>query len=151
MDDHPGAHPVRRSPENDEIYRYARAEMQTELALINARVNWLITSQAFLFVPLVLGAKGASVAQSVFFPYIPHLGIALCLLVLSSVLAAVWRSLQWRAKWSQGEYAGGDAHGRFSIIAPHTPLIPVLGMIGALGVPVVLTSAWVWLRLWPPG
>ncbi len=151
MNEHPAGAGVQRSPANDEIYRYARAEMQTELALINARVNWLITSQAFLFVPLVLGAKGGTMASSVFFPFVPHLGIALCLLVLVSVLAAVWRSLQWRAKWSQGEYAGADAHGRFSIIAPRTPLIPLMGLLGALGVPVVLTSAWIWLRLWPPG
>lgn len=142
---------MKRSAENDEVYRYARAEMQTELALINARVNWLITSQAFLFVPLVLGSRGGSVAQSVFFPFIPHLGIGLCLLVLISVAAALWRSLQWRAKWSQGDYAGDDSHGTFDIIAPHTPIIPIMGMVGAIGVPLLLTAAWVYLRLWPPG
>lgn len=140
-----------QSPANDEIYRYIRSEIQFELNLINARVNWLIASQAFLFVPLVVGTRGEDLAASLFFPLIPHLGITLCVLVLIAILAAVWRSVQWRSKCAQGAYAGDGEHGVFSVVIPRTPLIPVMGLIGAVGVPVVLAGAWVYVRIWPAG
>ena len=142
---------IERNPHNDEVYRYIRSEIQFELNLINARVNWLIASQAFLFVPLVVGIQGKTLTSSLFFPFIPHLGILLCVLVFIAVLAAVWRSLQWRVKYSQGAYSGIDEHGVFSIVVPHTPLIPLMGMVGALAIPIVLAGAWMYVRIWPPG
>ena len=143
--------PVERTPENDEVYRYIRSEIQFELNLINARVNWLIASQAFLFVPLTIGAQGASITRSVLFPLVPVLGLLLCLLVSIAILAAVWRSVQWRAKCRNGAYAGDGEHGVFSIVLPRTPLIPAMGLIGAIGVPAVLAGAWLVLLIWPPG
>lgn len=140
-----------RQPENDEIYRYIRSEIQFELSLINARVNWLIASQAFLFTPLIVGLRGDSLADALFYPVIPILGIALCALVTVAILAAVWRSRQWRAKARQGHYAGEDAHGAFSIVLPHTPQIPLMGLVGSLGVPFVLAATWLYLLIWPPG
>ena len=139
-----------REPSNDEIYRYIRSEIQFELSLINARVNWLIASQAFLFTPLIVGLRGDSLADALFYPVIPLLGIALCALVTIAILAAVWRSRQWRAKARQGAYAGAGADGEFSIVLPHTPQIPRMGLIGSLGVPFVLAATWVYLLLWPP-
>ncbi len=140
-----------QSPDNDAVYRYIRSEIQFEINLINARVNWLIASQAFLFVPLAAGSQGSSIATSSFFPLIPHLGIVLCMLVLIAVGAAVWRSIQWRRKCARGAYSGVGEADRFSIVIPRTPLIPVMGLIGALGVPLVLAGAWVYVRIWPPG
>ncbi|MDH3282609.1 MAG: hypothetical protein OEQ18_15990 [Gammaproteobacteria bacterium] len=81
-----------QSPNNDAVYRYIRSEIQFEINLINARVNWLIASQAFLFVSLAAGAQGSSAASSMFFPFVPHLGIVLCVFVLVAISAAVWRS-----------------------------------------------------------
>ncbi|MEL6766091.1 MAG: hypothetical protein AAFP17_02830 [Pseudomonadota bacterium] len=140
-----------RTAENDAIYRYIRSELQFELGLINARVNWLVTSQAFLFVPLTLGAEGGGIAGSTLYPVIPLLGVAICLLVLVSVVAAAWRAHQWRAKARQGGYTGEGEEGRFSIVLPHTPLIPLMGHIGGVGVPVVLVLAWTLILVVPPG
>ena len=137
-------------PQNDEIYRYIRSEIQFELSLINARVNWLIASQAFLFTPLIVGLRGNSLADALFYPVIPILGIVLCALVTIAILAAVWRSTQWRAKARKGAYSGRDAHGAFSVILPHTPQIPIMGLIGSLGVPLVLAATWLYLLIWPP-
>jgi hypothetical protein len=139
-----------RSPENDAIYRQIRDEIHFEISLISARVNWLLTGQAFLFVPLTLGAGGRPLRQSVFYPAIPILGVALCALVLVSILAAVWRGRQWRQKARQGAYAGTQAHLSFDIVLPHTPMIPVMGLIGGIGVPIALITVWLWLLVAPP-
>jgi hypothetical protein len=56
-------------------------------------VNWLIASEAFLFVPLAIRSQGSSITPSALFPLIPCLGLLLCALVSISVLAAVWRSI----------------------------------------------------------
>jgi len=139
-----------QEPSNDEVYRYIRSEIQFELSLINARVNWLIASQAFLFTPLIVGLRGDSLADALLYPVIPLLGIALCTLVTVAILAAVWRSRQWRTKASRGDYSGHGAHGAFSIILPHTPQIPLMGLVGSIGVPLVLAATWVYLLVWPP-
>ncbi len=142
---------IERTEGNDAIYRYIRSEIQFELSLINARVNRLVTSQAFLFVPLTLGARAGGIGASVYYPVIPVLGVMICGLVLISVLAAVWRSHQWRKKAKQGDYSGEDSFATFDIVVPHQPLIPTMGLIGGLGVPVALVSVWIWLLMAPPG
>ena len=43
------------STDSDHIYKHIRSEIQHEQSLMNVRVNWLIASQAFLFVPLAIG------------------------------------------------------------------------------------------------
>lgn len=140
---------IERSSENDEIYRTIRSEINAELALITARVNWLIASQAFLFTPLVMGTETDRLSDSVLFPAIPVLGLLLCGLILVSIIAAVWRSRQWRRKARHGAYRGETAKDAFSIVLPHTPLIPVLGMIGCIGVPLVLIATWLALLVSP--
>lgn len=142
---------IERTEENDAIYRYIRSEIQFELSLVNARVNWLVTSQAFLFVPLTLGARAGGIGASVYYPVIPVLGVIICSLVFISVLAAVWRSRQWRRKAHQGAYAGKDSFDTFDIVLPHRPLIPLMGLIGGVGVPVTLVGVWIWLLVAPPG
>jgi hypothetical protein len=142
---------IERTPENDAIYRHIRSEMQFEINMMHARVNWLIASQAFLFVPLTIGAQGSSITQSALFPLVPYLGLLLCILVSIAVLASAWRSVQWRAKGANGAYGGDGEHNAFSIVVPRSPLIPLMGLTGAIGVPVVLAGAWLVLLFWPPG
>ncbi|MEM9763145.1 MAG: hypothetical protein AAF968_11625 [Pseudomonadota bacterium] len=140
-----------RTAETDAVYLYIRSEIQFELGLINARVNWLVTSQAFLFVPLTLGASESGIAGSSLYPLIPLLGVIICVLVLVALLAAVWRSHQWRVKARQGGYTGEGQDTTFTIVQPNTPLIPIMGYIGALGVPLVLVIAWTGILIAPPG
>jgi hypothetical protein len=116
---------IERTAENDDVYRQIRSEIQFEINIMNARVNWLIASQAFLFVPLAIGTQGSSITQSALFPLIPYLGLPLCVLVSTAVFAAVWRSEQWRAKCTNRPYAG-DEHGVFSIVFPRSLLIPLM-------------------------
>ena len=140
-----------RTAESDAIYRQIRTENQFELNLVTARVNWLIASQAFLFMPLSVGVRQESLDSSLMYPMIPILGITICLLVLISISAAIWRGTQWRLKGCQGAYYGPADKHEFTSIIPRTPAIPYLGSCGALGVPVVLGSAWLYLLIWPGG
>lgn len=66
-------------------------------------------------------------------------------------VAAAWRSIQWRAKGANGPYAGDGEPGMFSIVVPRSRLIPLMGLTGAIGVPVVLAGAWLVLLFSPPG
>ena len=141
---------IKVSPENDAVYRTIRSELQFELSLLNARVNWLVASQAFLFTPLTMGIRGQSLQESLFFPLIPLLGIALCALVLMSIVAAAWRSVEWRRKSRHGEYDGTGAADHFTIVVPHTPAIPLLGLTGSIGVPLVIGATWLYLLFAPP-
>jgi hypothetical protein len=68
-----------------------------------------------------------------------------------ALIAAAWRSVQWRAKGANGAYSGDCEHGVFSIVVPRSPLIPLMGLIGAIGVPAALAGAWLVLLLSPPG
>jgi hypothetical protein len=56
---------ISRSAESDHIYEQIRSEIQHEQSLMNVRVNWLIASQAFLFVPLAIGIDPRQSPRSV--------------------------------------------------------------------------------------
>lgn len=129
----------------DAIYTQIRTEIRFEIELMSARVNWLITSQAFLFVPLMIGAQGRPLSQNPLFPLIPCMGIVLCILVMVGITAAAWRCTQWRTKMRAAPHSRIEAHGTFSITAPDEPLIPVLGYIGVYGVPLALMSTWIYV------
>ena len=77
--------------------------------------------------------------------------MAICALTLSSILAAVWRGRQWRAKAERGAYRGELEPFEFSIVPPRTPLIPAMGQIGAVGVPATLLATWAYVLFAPPG
>jgi hypothetical protein len=148
------ANEIRRKAESDQIYRHIRSEIQYEHSLMNARVNWLIASQAFLFVPLAIGIDPRqpprSIAHSLLFPFIPYLGLVLCLLALIGIVAAVWRVENWRRKMARGGYGGDGEHDTFSIIQSSQPGVVIMGYCSAVGIPLVLAAAWVILRFFPP-
>ena len=139
-----------RDEAGDRIYGEIRSEIQFEITLVNARVNWLVASQAFLFTPLLIGADGDGIASNPLWPAIPALGVAVCLLVTISIGAAVWRSNQWRSKLKGTAYTDERMPREFSIVMPRTPMIPAMGLVGALGIPLVLSVVWIWLLVSPP-
>lgn len=139
-----------RSAEGDKIYQHIMTGIRFELELMNARVNWLLTSQAFLFVPLAIGAEGRPLAQNPLYPHIPLLGLGLCLLLTVSILAAGIRILQWRSKLRGTSYADEQTPREFSSVMPNSPLLPSMATAGVLGVPAVLIAVWLWILLSPP-
>ncbi len=139
-----------RTEAGDIIYEHIRIGIRFELELINARVNWLLNSQAFLFVPLVIGAEGRPFTQNPLFPHLPLLGLGLCLMLTLSIFAAGLRILQWRSKLMGTAYADEQTPREFSIVMPSTPIIPMMATTSAFGVPIVLIAAWSWILLSPP-
>ncbi len=139
-----------RSEAGDKTYELILAGIRFEIELMNARVNWLLTSQAFLFVPLVIGAEGRPLGQSPLYPHIPLLGLGLCLLLTVSILAAALRVVQWRSKLRGTAYAGEQTPREFSGVMPNTPLVPAMAAASAFGIPLVLISTWSWILLSPP-
>jgi len=136
-----------RSEAGDKIYERILTGIKFEIELMNARVNWLLTSQAFLFVPLAIGAEGRPIGQSPLHPQIPLLGLALCLLLTVSILAAALRVLQWRSKLRGTAYADEQMPREFSGVIPDTPIIPAMAAASAFGIPLALVSAWLWILL----
>ncbi len=136
-----------RSEAGDKIYELILTGIRFEIELMNARVNWLLTSQAFLFVPLAIGAEGRPIGQSPLHPHIPLLGLALCLLLTVSILAAALRILQWRSKLRGTAYADEQTPHEFSGVLPDTPRIPAMAAASAFGIPLALISTWLWILL----
>lgn len=139
-----------RTETGDIIYERILTGIKFELELMNARVNWLLNSQAFLFVPLVIGAEGRPFTQNPLFPHLPLLGLGLCLMLTLSILAAGLRILEWRSKLVGTAYADEQTPREYSGVMPNTPLIPLMAITGAFGVPFVLIAAWSWILLSPP-
>ena len=136
-----------RSEAGDKIYELILTGIRFEIELMNARVNWLLTSQAFLFVPLAIGAEGRPLGQSPLHPHIPLLGLGLCLLLTVSILAAALRVLQWRSKLRGTAYADEQTPREFSGVMPDTPRIPAMAVASAFGIPLALISTWSWILL----
>ncbi len=139
-----------RSEAGDIIYERILTSIRFELDLMNTRVNWLLNSQAFLFVPLVIGAEGRPFTQNPLFPQLPLLGLGLCLMLTLSILAAGLRIRQWRSKLLGTAYADEITPREYSGVMPNAPMIPILALTGAFGVPFVLIAAWSWILLSPP-
>ncbi len=139
-----------RNEAGDIIYERIQTGLRFELELMNTRVNWLLNSQAFLFVPLVIGAQGRPFTQNPLFPHLPLLGLGLCLILTLSILAAGLRMTQWRSKLLGTVYADEQTQQEYSGVMPNTPLIPIMALTGAFGVPIMLIAAWSWLLLLPP-
>lgn len=139
-----------RTEAGDIIYEHIRTGIRFELELMSARVNWLLNSQAFLFVPLVIGAEGQPFTHNPLFPLLPLLGLGLCLMLTLSIFAAGLRILQWRSKLQGTAYADEQTPHEYSVVMPSTPIIPMMATIGAFGVPIVLIVAWSWILLSPP-
>jgi hypothetical protein len=129
-----------------------RKEVNHEHSMLNQRVGWLVTSQAFLFVPLVLGIKsGVRFSDSLFYPLVPLLGVVICALTLLGIIAAIIRINDWKF-W---QYRLGDKnkqsirpvislHGKVLFCLPRS-LIPALGFIPALGLPIALLISWLYI------
>ena len=131
------------STDSDHIYKHIRSEIQHEQSLMNVRVNWLIASQAFLFVPLAIGIdprqSPRSVAHSLFFPFIPYLGMVLCTLALVGIIAAVWRVESWKPKAVYCDDGGEGEHDTFSMVLnPSSQRLSLRGIAPLSGIPLFL-------------
>ena len=88
-----------------EIYKVIRSRIEFEYSQIGNRLNWLLTSQAFLFIALVSGIKNNDIkdlssvfgaikfisGNSLLYPILPFLGLIVSFFVIISTWAAILR------------------------------------------------------------
>src|SRR3954452_2050908 len=87
-------------------FKLINEEIAQENSLMSNRLNWFITSQAFLLTALSIahrgGAEWPNKRVDFLFPLVPIIGIFSCLLILAGIVAGMvvlwrWRSLKREA------------------------------------------------------
>jgi hypothetical protein len=85
-----------------ETYTIMRGEIKHEDDLIGQRVNWFTASQAFLLVSFAIAQQEKTAmptaANNYFFPLVPLVALASCVVILFGVIAGLAALRQWRAK-----------------------------------------------------
>lgn len=127
-----------------DVYETYRKQIEHEDQLIGMRNGWLIGGQAFLFAAyaalLAIQRHGVTRPAHQLFTELPWVGIALAALVLSAVVAALWRShmlcKQYKKHWKRPRKYP-------KIISTTGPRL--IGHSVALLVPSVLVIAWIWV------
>ncbi len=87
-------------------YKAVRDEIAHEDNLAGTRLNWFIASQAFLLSALAIGHTGKdattpSMHNDFYFPLIPLLAIASCVLILMGIISGAVAIRRWRRLLNQ--------------------------------------------------
>jgi hypothetical protein len=126
-------------------YKAVRDEIAHEDNLAGTRLNWFIASQAFLLSALAIGhtAKDPStpnLQNDFYFPLVPLLAIASCLLILLGIIGGAAAIRRWRRVLNQ--------------MIRQDPSLPAIGRDGwimrfgwcaPLLLPIVFLLAWSYL------
>jgi len=87
-------------------YKAVRDEIAHEDTLMGTRLNWFLASQSFLLSALAIAhVKGDSMTPNprndFFFPLIPLLAIASCILILLGIIGGAAAIQRWRRQLAQ--------------------------------------------------
>ena len=90
-----------RGPVDFAAYKTVRDEIAHEDNLAGTRLSWFIASQAFLLSALAIAYKGtgsitANVRNDFFFPLVPLLAIASCILIMLGIIGGAVAIRRWR-------------------------------------------------------
>jgi len=135
------------SPVDFAAYKAVRDEIAHEDNLAGTRLSWFLASQAFLLSALAIANKGAgpaypSMKNDFFFPIIPLLAIASCILILLGIIAGGVVLRRWRRV--------------LHAMIKKDPTLPAIGRdglimqfgwIAPLGLPIVFGLAWIYLLI----
>ncbi len=126
-------------------YKAVRDEIAHEDNLVGTRLNWFIGSQAFLLSALAIGHTSRdpatpNVRNDFYFPLVPLLAIASCILILLGIIGGALAIRRWRRLLNQmiRQDPSLPAIGR-------DDLIMRLGWSAPLLLPVVFLIAWSYL------
>ena len=126
-------------------YKAVRDEIAHEDNLAGTRLNWFMTSQAFLLSALAIAHTSKdSVAPNVrndfYFPLVPLLAIACCILILLGIVGGAVVIRRWRRLLNQ--------------MVRQDPSLPAIGRDGwimrfgwgaPLLLPIIFLLAWSWV------
>jgi hypothetical protein len=133
-------------------YLHIRDEIHKEHALLNQRLQWLVTSQSFLFVPFAMSLNAYDYSDNSNKLWrlsflIPRLGISICIAAFIGIIAAIirinyWKKEQydWIGKWGMGV-----------LYQEQTPyglgrwFLPFLGFLPTVSIPILIICAWCYL------
>jgi hypothetical protein len=119
-----------------EQLEWTRRKLEHENDLVNHRLSWLASSQAFLAAAYVIRFSSDSDTPEGLERGIPVLGIVSTLVVFSSIIAAVWAFQVEQRRWTR------DEEQRERVLLTGTPLTQKLGFIAPIGLPVVVVAGW---------
>ncbi len=124
------------SAQENDRYERTFSRIVREDELINHRMVWLLTSQSILFGAYAL--QKPSPSQSIIVQLIPWVALSLCLLIYTSIIAAVLATYCFRKEFSK-EFPHVHISG--------PPLTHLLGLVSPLLLPLVFIGVWVWILL----
>lgn len=126
--------------EDIKAYQIIRGEIQYEYSAMSNRVTWLITTQAFLFTAYAIAVRGESVSlkDSLYHPTIPILGSAICIILYSSIYAAINRIKLWHNQQTKLRDKLGVWHG----LQPKAPTATFLGLVSPVLLPALFLYIW---------
>lgn len=127
-------------------YRLLKSAIEHEDNLINHRLSWFFGAESFLFMGTAIAQKAGSFSitydNNFYYPLLPGVGIASCLLVMASIFGGIHALNALRAQMS-------EFYQRFPTLSPK----PVCGRDCAFGLvtpiflPLVFLAAWVLILL----
>lgn len=135
---------MENAPVNFAAFKAVRDEIAHEDVLMGTRFNWFITAQAFLLSALAIAHRGPTELPNprndFFFPLIPLLAIASCLLILLGILGGLAAIRRWRGLLEAmlAQDATLPAIGRDGWIMRCGWVAPIL-------LPLVFVAAWTYL------
>jgi hypothetical protein len=138
-----------RDPSEIDRYHFGRLrdEIGYEANLIVQRTSWFVTAQAFFFGGLATGLDRTdgvrfALTNSVYFPLIPWLAIAVSALTLVSVLAAIASAQRSRSALLNliSQLDGFD-----DFVGRSRTWIRIAGMATSIALPLIFILAWGWM------
>jgi hypothetical protein len=139
--------PQNSSPVDFAAYKAVRDEIAHEDNLTGTRLSWFLASQAFLLSALAIAYKGyhsdlPNPKNDFFFPLLPIIAIASCILILLGIIAGGVVLRRWRRVLQE--------------MLRKDPTLPAIGRdgwimnfgwIAPLGLPIVFALAWSYLLI----
>ena len=128
---------------DSDTYERYRQEFEKEDTLLNNRLGWLLLSQVILFAAVRFpGPPLGEVVMEI----IPWVAIAICLLVLGSVIAAIANYLRCRNQLLKHYPREDDSDHKYPQLH-RGPYTLFLGFVAPVALPLVFLAAWVYLLL----
>ena len=124
------------SLDDKEQLEWTRQKLEHENDLVNHRLSWLASSQAFLAAAYVIRFSSDSDTPEGLERGIPVLGIVSTIVVFSSIVAAVWAFRVEQRHWTH------EIEERRRLLLTGTRLTQRLGFVAPIGLPVVVIAGW---------
>ena len=132
----------------EKLFELLRAELTYEANLIAHRTSWFVASQAFFFTSVAAALDRTpgvpfTLKNSLLFPLIPQVALIVCLVILASVLAAIFSADQVRVTL----IGLGTLHPLAKSFVTRNKWIIIGGLLPSFILPIVFAIAWIVILL----